>query len=402
MKKIGSFFKGNIRQYGMGIALVSIMLLFEILTGGLLLKPLNINNIILQNSYILVLAVGMLLVIITGNVDLSVGSVVAFVGAIGAMLMVNYNVPVILTIIICLVIGGLIGAWQGFWIAYMRIPAFIVTLAGMLVFRGLTLVILNGQTIAPLPDGFKLMSAGFIPGRFTAIIAGIVVSLIFVYMEIKKRKRKMAHDFAVSSMSSLVAKSIAAIVIINLFTLCLASYKGIPNVLVLLTLLICGYGFITNKTIAGRHVYALGGNEKAAALSGIKTKKTMFWVYVNMGVMAALAGMVFAGRLNAATPKAGTNFELDAIAACYIGGASALGGVGTVFGAIIGGLVMGVLNNGMSILGVSVDWQQTIKGLVLLAAVAFDIYSKNKASKVIPSEDNKKEADAKKEKVVPV
>lgn len=403
MKRLMNLFKGNIRQYGMGIALVSIMLLFEVLTGGLLLKPLNINNIILQNSYILVLAVGMLLVIITGNVDLSVGSVVAFVGAIGAILMVNYNIPVILAMIICLVIGGLIGAWQGFWIAYMRIPAFIVTLAGMLVFRGLTLVILNGQTIAPLPDGFKLMSAGFIPGRFTAIIAGIVASVIFIYMELNKRKKKVEHNFEVSSMTSVIAKCICMVVVINLFTLCLASYKGLPNVLVLLTVLICGYGFITNKTIAGRHVYALGGNEKAAALSGVKTKKTMFWVYVNMGVMAALAGMVFAGRLNAATPKAGNNFELDAIAACYIGGASALGGVGTIFGAIIGGLVMGVLNNGMSILGVSVDWQQTIKGLVLLAAVAFDIYSKNKSSKVVPSDVNDKASSKdKKEKPVTV
>lgn len=382
MRNLKNILKGNMRQYGMGIALVSIMLLFEILTGGILLKPLNINNIILQNSYILVLAVGMLLVIITGNVDLSVGSVVAFVGAIGAILMVNYNVPVFLTIIICLIIGGLIGAWQGFWIAYMKIPAFIVTLAGMLVFRGLTLVILEGQTIAPLPDGFKLMSAGFIPGKFTAVIVGIIVSLLFIYVQLRNRKNKLKHNFEVESKNILTFKCMIAIIVINLFTLCLASYKGIPNVLVLLTILILGYTFIAKKTVPGRHIYALGGNEKAAELSGIKTKRTMFWVYVNMGIMAALAGMVFAGRLNASTPKAGSNFELDAIAACYIGGASALGGVGTVFGAVIGGLVMGVLNNGMSILGISVDWQQTIKGLVLLAAVAFDIYSKNKSSKV--------------------
>ncbi len=395
MDKLKNLLKGNMRQYGMGIALVSIMLLFEILTGGILLKPLNINNIILQNSYILVLAIGMLLVIITGNVDLSVGSVVAFVGAIGAILMVNYNAPVFLTIIICLVIGGLIGAWQGFWIAYMKIPAFIVTLAGMLVFRGLTLVILEGQTIAPLPDGFKLMSAGFIPGKFTAVIVGIVVSLLFIYVQLKNRKNKLKHNFEVESTGILTAKCVLAILVINLFTLCLASYKGIPNVLVLLTVLIVGYTFVAKKTVPGRHIYALGGNQKAAELSGIKTKRTMFWVYVNMGIMAALAGMVFAGRLNAATPKAGSNFELDAIAACYIGGASALGGVGTVFGAIIGGLVMGVLNNGMSILGVSVDWQQTIKGLVLLAAVAFDIYSKNKSSKIVEVKDNDKESSDK-------
>lgn len=392
--------KGNMRQYGMGIALVSIMILFEILTGGILLKPLNINNIILQNSYILILAVGMLLVIITGNVDLSVGSVVAFVGAIAGMLMVNYNVPVLVTIVISLAIGGLIGAWQGFWIAYMKIPAFIVTLAGMLVFRGLTLVILEGQTIAPLPDSFKLMSAGFVPGKSTAIIVGIIASILFVYLQLRKRNNNLKHNFEVESMNILAIKSVVAIVVINLFTVCLASYKGIPNVLVLLTLLILGYTFVTKKTVAGRHIYALGGNEKAAALSGIKTKKTMFWVYVNMGILAALAGMVFAGRLNAATPKAGTNFELDAIAACYIGGASALGGVGTVFGAVVGGLVMGVLNNGMSILGVSVDWQQTIKGLVLLAAVAFDIYSKNKSSKVLETETPKEDKNKNKESTV--
>lgn len=392
MDKVKGLFKGNIRRYGMGIALVSIMVLFEILTGGILLKPLNITNLILQNSYILILAIGMLLVIITGNVDLSVGSVAAFIGAIGAMLMVNYKVPVIFAVIICLVIGALVGAWQGFWIAYIRIPAFIVTLAGMLVFRGLTLVILQGQTIAPFPESFQVISSGFVPGRFTAIIVGIIISVIYIFMELNSRKNKLKHNFEVPSTTVLIIKCLFAITVINIFTYWLAAYKGIPTVLVLLTILIVGYSFIANKTILGRHVYAVGGNEKAAQLSGVKTKRTLFLAYMNMGIIAALAGMVFAGRLNAATPKAGTNFELDAIAACYIGGASALGGIGTIFGAIIGGLVMGVLNNGMSILGVGVDWQQTIKGLVLLAAVAFDIYTKSKASRgaVAKNSDKKK------------
>lgn len=390
MDKVKGLFKGNIRRYGMGIALVSIMVLFEILTGGILLKPLNITNLILQNSYILILAIGMLLVIITGNVDLSVGSVAAFIGAIGAMLMVNYKVPVILAVAICLCIGALVGAWQGFWIAYIRIPAFIVTLAGMLVFRGLTLVILQGQTIAPFPQSFQVISSGFVPGKFTAIIVGIIISVIYIFMELNSRKNKLKHNFEVPSTTVLIIKCLFAIIVINIFTYWLAAYKGIPTVLVLLTILIVGYSFIANKTILGRHVYAVGGNEKAAQLSGVKTKKTLFLAYMNMGIIAALAGMVFAGRLNAATPKAGTNFELDAIAACYIGGASALGGIGTIFGAIIGGLVMGVLNNGMSILGVGVDWQQTIKGLVLLAAVAFDIYTKSKASRGTVAKKNDK------------
>lgn len=389
MNKIKSLFKGNIRQYGMGIALISIMILFEITTNGILLKPLNVTNIILQNSYILILAIGMLLVIVTGNIDLSVGSVAAFVGAIGAMLMVQYKIPVIPAVLLCLLIGALVGAWQGFWIAYVKIPAFIVTLAGMLIFRGLTLVILQGQTIAPFPELFQIISSGFIPGKYSAIIVGILISLIFIWLQAKNRRSKKAHNFEVESINIFTAKIILTLAIVNIFTYWLYMYKGIPTVLVLLTILIVGYTFVANKTIIGRHIYALGGNQKAAELSGVKTKKTLFWVYVNMGIIAALAGLVFAGRLNAATPKAGVNFELDAIAACYIGGASAMGGIGTVMGAIIGGLVMGVLNNGMSIMGVSVDWQQTIKGLVLLAAVAFDVYTKTKATKGV---DNKKES----------
>jgi putative multiple sugar transport system permease protein len=388
MEKIKNIFKSNIRQYAMGIALISIMVLFQILTKGILLKPLNVTNLILQNSYILVLAIGMFLCILTGNIDLSVGSVAAFVGAISAMLAIRMNLPVIPTIVLSLCVGALIGAWQGFWVAYVRIPAFIVTLAGMLIFRGLTMVILKGQTIAPFPQSYQIISSGFIPDLFGdsalhifTIIIGVIISVIYVISQLNKRKNTLKYNFEVSSKSWFIVQLIFIIVVINLFTYWLASYKGIPTVLILLAVLIAIYTFVTNKTVPGRHIYAFGGNEKAAKLSGVKTNKVLFWVYVNMSVLSALAGIVFAGRLNAATPKAGVNFELDAIAACYIGGASASGGIGTVFGCIIGGLIMGVLNNGMSILGISIDWQQAIKGFVLLLAVAFDVYTKNKAKK---------------------
>ncbi|HWJ77888.1 MAG TPA: multiple monosaccharide ABC transporter permease [Niallia sp.] len=375
------------RQYSMIIALVFIMVLFQILTDGLLLKPLNITNLILQNSYILVLAVGMLLVIVTGHIDLSVGSIAAFVGAISAIMMVNYDFSPIVAIIISLVLGAVIGAWQGFWIAYVRIPAFIVTLAGMLLFRGLTMIVLEGKSIAPFPESFQKISSGFIPDissggsvHLLTILIGVALSIIFIITQWKSRSTQLKHQFDVQPFGVFLSKVIGLVLILNIFTFVLATYEGIPNILIILAVLIVIYTFVTNKTKAGRHIYAIGGNEKAALLSGIKTKKMTFMVFVNMGVLSALSGLLFAARLNAATPKAGNLFELDAIAACFIGGASAYGGIGTIPGAIIGGLVMGVMNNGMSLLGLGIDWQQGIKGLVLLAAVAFDIYNKNKAN----------------------
>ncbi|WP_034332236.1 multiple monosaccharide ABC transporter permease [Bacillus sp. J37] len=374
------------RQYSMIIALVFIMILFQVLTDGLLLKPLNITNLILQNSYILVLAIGMVLVIITGHIDLSVGSVAAFVGAISAILMVNYEMPTFLAVIISLLVGAIIGAWQGFWIAYVKIPAFIVTLAGMLLFRGATMIVLEGKSIAPFPESFQKISSGFIPDigsgsiHVLTLIIGFALSIIYVFTQIKSRRTEKKYNVEVSSTGMFVLKLVGLVAILNIFTYVLATYEGIPNILIILGVLIILYTFVTNKTKAGRHVYAIGGNEKAAQLSGIKTKRMTFWVFVNMGVLSALSGLLFAARLNAATPKAGNLFELDAIAACFIGGASAYGGIGTVPGAIIGGLVMGIMNNGMSLLGLGIDWQQGIKGLVLLLAVAFDIYNKNKAS----------------------
>jgi putative multiple sugar transport system permease protein len=387
MNKIGSLLKGNIRQYVMVIALAIVIILFQFLTNGVLLKPLNISNLISQNAYILILAVGMLLCILTGgNVDLSVGSVAGFVGAISATMMLKMNIPVFPTIVVSLILGFLIGCWQGFWIAYVGVPAFIATLAGMLIFRGLTLVVLQGTSLAPLPAGYTFMASGFLPEigkmgnlNILAIAMGIIASILYVLKELNDRKNKKKYGFEVSSFKTFVPQLLGILLIINAFTYSLASYKGIPMVLVIVIVLVLIYSFITMKTIPGRHIYAYGGNMKAAQLSGVNTKRVMFWVYANMGLLAALAGVIFTGRLNSATPKSGVNFELDAIAACFIGGASTSGGVGTVVGAMVGGLLMGVLNNGMSIMGISIDWQQAIKGFVLLGAVAFDVYSKSKS-----------------------
>lgn len=390
MKKLYSLLRGNIRQYVMVIALAVVIIFFQIVTGGVLLKPLNISNIISQNSYVFILATGMLLCILTGgNVDLSVGSVAGFVGAVSAVFILRMDMPVLPAILISLVIGVIIGAWQGFWIAYMGVPAFIATLAGMLIFRGLNMVILQGTSLAPLPSNYTFMASGFIPDivnipgiNILAIIAGIIATIFYILGELSNRKSKKKYNFEVLPVRMFLLKLIAISIVINAFTYLLALYKGIPAVLVLVVILVLVYSFITAKTIPGRHIYAFGGNPKAAKLSGVKTKQVMFWVYVNMGFLAALAGIVFTGRLNSATPKSGNGFEMDAIASCFIGGASTSGGIGTVIGAIVGALLMGVLNNGMSIMGVKIDWQQAIKGFVLLAAVAFDVYSKSKTRTV--------------------
>lgn len=385
MQELKHLMVHNIRRFGMVFALVGIVVLFQILTKGALLTPLNITNIIMQNSYVIVLAIGMMLVIISGEIDLSVGSVAAFIGAVSGVLLVSLDLPVYLGILLCLILGAVIGAWQGFWSAYVRIPSFIVTLAGMLVFRGLTLVVLQGQTIAPFPNSFRSLSSSFLPDIFGGgelqlftVAIGIVLSVLFVLNELRVRKTNHKYGFTTVSFPLFVLKLVLLVAIINIFTFVLAKYEGIPYVLIILFILIVGYTFVTNKTVIGRHLYAVGGNEAAAQLSGVKTRKIKFLVFVNMGVLAALSGLIFAGRLNAATPQAGNLFELDAIAAAVIGGASFTGGVGRVTGAVIGALVMGVLNNGMSLMGIGIDWQQAIKGFVLLLAVAFDVLSKNK------------------------
>lgn len=371
------------------IALVVIMIFFEIATNGVLLYPMNVTNLVLQNSYVLILAIGMTLCILTGgNIDLSVGSVVAFIGAITGSLMINMRMPMLPTLLITLAIGLLIGLWQGFWIAIIRIPAFIVTLAGMLIFRGLTNTILKGQTLAPYPPEYQVISAGFIPDflnffgagfNVTTIVAGIVFSILYVMMAIRKRRERARYGFENTPAAFFIIQAIIVVGGIMLLSYWLSAYKGIPVIFVIISVLVAGYTIFTQNTIAGRYIYAMGGNEKAAQLSGINTNKVLFFTYVNMAVLATIAGISYSSRINSASPLAGQNFELDAIAACFIGGASVNGGVGTVIGAIIGALVMGVLNNGMSIMGVGIDMQQNIKGLVLLIAVAFDVISKRKS-----------------------
>ncbi|EOH63140.1 multiple monosaccharide ABC transporter permease [Enterococcus mundtii] len=372
-------------KYSMVIILVALLIAFQLMTGGIFLRPLNITNIVLQNSHILILAAGMLLVVLLAYVDLSVGSVMAFVGAMAGMLMVNNNISPWLAVPLCLLVGGVIGAWQGFWVAYVGIPAFIVTLAGLLMFRGLTQVVLGGQSLAPFPGGFQKISTGYLPDIFgvpgmhlLTLILGIVLAVSLVFAQWRARARRKENLFEVPSMNAFLIKAALTIVLVLGLSYIFASYQGFPVILIILGVIVGIYGFLTNRTVAGRQIYATGGNLKAAQLSGIKTKKITFWVFVNMGVMAALAGLILAARLNAATPQAGTSLELDAMASVYFGGASTSGGIGTITGAIVGGLVMGVLNNGMSIMGVGVDWQQAIKGLILLLAVVLDIYNKKR------------------------
>ena len=385
VQAVTTLFRDNIREYGMLVALLAIMLFFQIRTSGVLLQPLNVTNLILQNSYIVVMALGMLLVIVAGHIDLSVGSVAAFTGSVAAVMMVQQKTNYIVAGLACLLVGAIIGAIQGFWIAYMKIPAFIVTLAGMLVFRGLTQVRLNGQNIGPFPPTFQKLSTGFIPNplggsglHLTTLLIGALLSAIVVYLDIRARRNRRKFNFAVPAFPLFVVKNALIATVIMSLCYVLASYKGLPNVLIVLAVLIAFYTFVTNRTVIGRRIYALGGNEKAAKLSGVNTARLTFYTFVNMGVLAAAAGLIFAARFNSATPKAGVGFELDVIAAAFIGGASASGGVGKVIGAVIGAFVMGVMNNGMSIIGIGVDWQQVIKGAVLLMAVYFDVYNKNK------------------------
>lgn len=372
-----------LKQNMMLIVLVAIVVLGTILTKGILIKPMNISNLINQNAYIVILAVGMLLCILTGgNIDLAVGSTVALVGACAGTFIITWGWNTYLSVVLCLLLGILIGFWQGFWIAYVRIPAFIVTLSGQLVFRGLTLMMLQGLTISPFPEDYMRLTTGFIGTADTrktiALIVGIIVAIIYVIMQIRNRMNRKKKGYDLESIVSTVVRTIViGAVVIWLFYM-LSRYRGIPTVMITLAAVLLVYTFITSKTVMGRHLYAIGGNEKAAKLSGINTNKMLFLAYVNMSFLAAVAGIAFSARLNGASPQAGTGFELDAIGSCYIGGASAYGGVGTVGGALIGALIMGILNNAMSILGISQDAQQMVKGLVLLAAVAFDVISKQK------------------------
>ena len=387
MKK-RAMMKGDLKQFGMLIALLTIIIMFAILTDGRSLKPMNIANLINQNAYVVILAVGMLLCILTGgNIDLSVGSTVALIGAFAGTFVITWGWNIYLSIGLCLVIGVLLGMWQGFWIAYVGIPPFITTLSGMLVFRGATLLLLNGLTIAPFPSEYTSLSTGFLPDivddfRFMesknllCLLVGAAAVIIYVFSKIIANLNKKKKGYESEKFLPMMVKMALLSAAVLYVTYLLSCHKGIPTVLIILAILVLFYSFFTKNTIYGRYLYAIGGNEKAARLSGVKTKRMMFFAYANMSFIAAIAGLVFAARLNSASPEAGKSFEMDAIASCFIGGASAYGGTGTIGGALIGALIMGVLNNGMSIMGISSNTQQVVKGIVLLIAVAVDVLGK--------------------------
>ena len=399
----------NLRDYGLVLALIAIMVFFQLTPNGTLFKPVNLSNLVQQNSFIIVMALGMLLVIVSGHIDLSVGSVAGFIGALAATMMVIWPLGILsnplVVSILCLVVGGLIGAAQGYWIAYHRIPSFIVTLAGMLIFRGLCQALLGGgASVGPLPDDFKALSSGFIPDvigpltlvpqalsaackpivgsgvivHMTTMVLGIIGIAAYIYFAFRSRRTRERHGHESEAFPLFIGK----IVVISLISLFLvfqfATYKGLPDVLIVMAVLIGLFVFVTKKTTVGRRVYAMGGNLKAAQLSGIKTDRLTLLVFINMGALSALGGLIIAARLGQAVPAAGLGSELDVIAAENFGGAAAMGGVGQVAGSVVGGFIMGVMNNGMSILGVNVDLQQVVKGLVLRGAVVFDVYNKNK------------------------
>lgn len=381
------YLKTHLREYGILFALIAIVVFFQFATGGILLRPANLTNLVLQNSYIVIMAVGMLLVIVCGHIDLSVGSVMGFVGALAAVLMVQFGLPSIVAAVLCLLVGAAIGAVQGYWIAYWKIPSFIVTLAGMLVFKGLMMVLLKGQSIGPFPNEFRLIASGFIPDIFAvdgfhvlSMVLGVAVAGALIWLSIRSRAKEARHGAPEEPFAFFTGRNVLVAGAVLYLVYLLATSRGLPNVFIIMAVLIAAYSFVTKQTTIGRRIYAVGGNQKAAKLSGINAERLTFLVFANMGMLAALAGLVFAARLNMATPKAGETFELDVIAAVFIGGASMAGGVGTIVGAVIGAFIMGVMNNGMSIMGIGIDWQQMIKGLVLLAAVIFDVYNKNRVA----------------------
>lgn len=389
----GSYLKNNMREYGMLISLVLIMIYFQISTEGRIFNPDNLTSVIQQRGYIVVMALGMLLIIVAGHIDLSVGWLSGFLGAVSALVMVDYGMPWYVGVLVTFGVGAIVGAVQGYSVAYLKIPAFIVTLAGMLVFRGLTLNTLGGRNIGPFPDEISWLLTGFIPEMLprvanpfnpevtialTSLIISAIVVALMLFSALRARAKQVAHGMNDEPLVIFLVKNIA--IAAMLFYLCFlfSTYKGLPNVLVIMGLLIAVYSFVCTRTVIGRRIFALGGNEKAARLSGINTERLVFLTFINMGVLTALAGMMFATRLGWATPKSGDGFELDVIAACFIGGASAYGGVGTVMGAVIGAFIMGVLNNGMTMQGIGIDWQFMIKGAVLFLAVFVDVYNKQK------------------------
>ncbi len=378
--------KNNIRQYTMFIALIGIMLIFTGLTGGTFISARNLSNLFLQTSHIAIMAVGMVLIIVAGHIDLSVGYLVGFLGAIAAILQVKLGIPTVPTIVITLIVGAIVGLWQGFWVAYRNVPGFIVTLAGMFIFKGALIGVTNGATIAPMHDSFKAIGQGYLfdivpnsPIHISTLLIGAASIIIYIFMELKKRKERISYNFNVLPMKVEIVKMFAVSIAIAVFFAIMVFYKGMPYSIMLVLIVTLLYSFIAAKTPFGRHVYAIGGNKEAAKLSGINIRQRNLMIFVSMGILSALAGVIFTARLNAASAAAGAGMELEVIAAAIIGGTSTLGGEGTIFGAIIGALVMSTLNNGMSLMNVGPTWQFIVKGLILLLAVWVDISQRNKS-----------------------
>jgi len=392
----------NLRTSGIYIAFVAIILLFTILTGGTLLSPENVTNIVLQNAHILIMALGMILVIVGGHIDLSVGSVLAFASAVSAVLVIRMGLPWWVGVIAAIVTGIVVGVWQGYWVAYVGIPAFIVTLAGMLLFRGLTWLVLDNVSLSPFPTAYREVASGFLDDTFGTItigqgqglmavpqtvdiftlVIGVLAVIGVVVSSVRSRRTRQGYKQTVESMPLFVLKLVVVSSVLLAFAWALAYNRGFPVVLIIVAVLILIYQVVANRTVFGRHVYAVGGNLSAARLSGVNVRSVNFWIFVNMGFLTGIAAAVFSSRSNGAQPGMGNMFELDVIAACFIGGASTMGGVGRVGGALVGGLVMAVMTNGMQLMGVPQSSQQIVKGLVLLLAVAFDIYNKRRAGTV--------------------
>ncbi|MGP7960122.1 multiple monosaccharide ABC transporter permease [Sanguibacter sp. A247] len=394
MNALTQYLSRNVRDYGMMAALIIIVIVFQVLTDGKILESSAMASLITQNAYVFILTIGMVMVIVAGHIDLSVGSVVAFVGGVTGWLMINQGLPWPLVVVIAIGVGALVGVWQGFWIAYIGIPAFIVTLAGMLIFRGLAIVI-AGTTISGFPQGFNDVAGGYIPAwlGFTGpfdlltLLIGIVAIVGLIVAGLRKRATLRREGLNNEPMVAWIVKTVVISTLIGFVTYKLATNvvanpesTGTPMVLIIVGALVLAYTFVMGRTVFGRHIYAIGGNLHAAVLSGVNTKRVNFMIFVNMGILAGIAGVVTTSRAGAAVASAGVNFELDAIAAAFIGGTAVTGGIGKVSGAIIGALIMGVLNMGLSIMNVPAEWQQTVKGLVLLAAVAFDILNKRKSA----------------------
>jgi len=370
-------FLGNIRQYTMLIALVAIWLIFSFLTKGVFISPRNLSNLFLQTAAVAIIAIGMTLIIVTRNIDLSVGSIAAFAGAVAAFFQVQMGWPTSTAIAMALLAGLLVGAWHGFWIAYRLVPAFIVTLSSMMIFRGAVLGITKGATIAPLSDTFKAIGQNYV-SHDVSIAVGVLSIGLFLLFAINKRRQRMKYGFNVSSLLGFLVKVILVSAAVAAFFTILVINRGVPYAVLLMLILAVIFSFIAQNTVFGRQLYAIGGNPDAASLSGVNIQKRVMWLYMIFGVLTAIGGLVFTARLNAATTSAGQGMELDVISATVIGGTSLMGGEGTIFGSVIGALIMASLDNGMSLMDTNITYQYVIKGLILLLAVWVDIATRRK------------------------